>query len=321
MSTHVGVGGVEQPFLCVVTRFDTWPTGGSPTALVRGPDGNLWFPEDMANQIARITPAGKITEYKIDASGGLGRIAVGPDGNLWFTFVTGFPSSYADVDRITLDGSITYFRFTTAERRGAANDLAAGPDGNLWITDSSDGVIVRMKADGSKDTLEVPTGADPDTIIAGPDGNLWFTAAGHHAIGRMTPVGSLSEFALPDHPEPRLTALAFDASGDLWYTYSGWSTDFVDEGIGRLASDGTVKEFPLPGGHVTPWSIVAGPDGNMWFSENGQGKVGRITPEGSIDECQVTRASARLGSMAVGADNHLWIAEIGAQYIDRLEVR
>jgi streptogramin lyase len=42
------------------------------------------------------------------------------------------------------------------------------------------------------------------------------------------------------------------------------------------AAAGTVTEFPFPsrGG---PEFITAGPDGNLWFTENRGDKIGRIT--------------------------------------------
>jgi virginiamycin B lyase len=49
-----------------------------------GPDGNLWVTLDGSGALARVTPGGQISFYRIDTSGALG-ITVGPDGALWFT--------------------------------------------------------------------------------------------------------------------------------------------------------------------------------------------------------------------------------------------
>src|SRR5438128_2059168 len=63
------------------------PTGNSqPYGITGGPDGSLWFTEQLGNKIGRITTAGVITEFPIPTSGAYpGDIAAGPDGNLWFT--------------------------------------------------------------------------------------------------------------------------------------------------------------------------------------------------------------------------------------------
>jgi virginiamycin B lyase len=47
--------------------------------------------------------------------------------------------------------------------------------------------------------------------------------------------------------------------------------------IGRIAMDGTVAEFPLPT-TCGAGDIAAGPDGNLWFTEEGGNRIGRIVP-------------------------------------------
>ena len=61
---------------------------GSPSEIVAGPDGKLWFVDSIANLIARVTPAAAVTEFPVPPPRGFVqplRIAAGPDGNMWFT--------------------------------------------------------------------------------------------------------------------------------------------------------------------------------------------------------------------------------------------
>ena len=44
------------------------------------------------------------------------------------------------------------------------------------------------------------------------------------------------------------------------------------------APSGTITEFTIPTTSSIPEGITAGPDGNLWFTENGGNKIGRITP-------------------------------------------
>lgn len=96
-----------------------------------------------------------------------------------------------------------------------------------------------------------------------------------------------------------------------------WFTDPNTPAIGRIATDGTVREFRrgLPRGS-TPINIVAGPDGNLWFSDSGTGGIGRITPHGAITE--FNDATLKRGSTAgivVGKDNAIWsIEQVFGQY-------
>jgi streptogramin lyase len=40
-----------------------------------------------------------------------------------------------------------------------------------------------------------------------------------------------------------------------------------------------IIEFPIPTSPGTPIAITAGPDGNLWFTENGANKIGHIAPK------------------------------------------
>jgi virginiamycin B lyase len=54
--------------------------------ITTGPDGNLWFTENVAGKVGRVTPSGTITEFATPTSGsGPDFITTGLDGNLWFT--------------------------------------------------------------------------------------------------------------------------------------------------------------------------------------------------------------------------------------------
>jgi virginiamycin B lyase len=39
-----------------------------------------------------------------------------------------------------------------------------------------------------------------------------------------------------------------------------------------------ITEFPVPTAKSFPGEIAAGPDGNLWFTENEGNKIGRFTP-------------------------------------------
>src|SRR6516165_8889765 len=71
-----------------VTEFASGISAFSePSAITRGPDGNLWFVESGKGWIGRITPTGVVTEFSQGISAGAtpNYITSGPDGNLWFT--------------------------------------------------------------------------------------------------------------------------------------------------------------------------------------------------------------------------------------------
>jgi virginiamycin B lyase len=64
-------------------------------------------------------------------------------------------------------------------------------------------------------------------------------------------------------------------------------------------------------------AIIAGPDGNIWFTETTAGKVGRVTPAGVMQDFNLPTGSSPVG-MAIGSDGNLWITDSGRNSIDRL---
>ncbi len=60
-----------------------------------------------------------------------------------------------------------------------------------------------------------------------------------------------------------------------------------------------------------PNGIVAGPDGNLWFTETTTGKIGRITPTGVVTEfSNGITANSRPFGITVGPDGNLWFTEL-----------
>src|SRR4051794_10574312 len=75
-------------------------------SITTGPDGNLWFTEQNAGRIGKMSPAGAmLNEYSLFVSGtALGAITTGPDGNVWFT-----ENGTNRIGRITTSGAVSEF--------------------------------------------------------------------------------------------------------------------------------------------------------------------------------------------------------------------
>jgi streptogramin lyase len=74
----------------------------------------------------------------------------------------------------------------------------------------------------------------------------------------------------------------------------------------------TVAEFDdgLTAG-VALWGITAGPDGNLWFSEESNNAVGRITPSAVITEFSAGFPTGSPRGIVTGPDGNLWVAMAG----------
>ena len=81
----------------------------------------------------------------------------------------------------------------------------------------------------------------------------------------------------------------------------------------------TIDEFPVPTGGSRPYTIVAGPDGALWFTESNGNKIGRITTAGTFIEHDVPTGKSGPYGIAVGADGNIWFTERFADQIGRFE--
>jgi streptogramin lyase len=82
-------------------------------------------------------------------------------------------------------------------------------------------------------------------------------------------------------------------------------------------------EVPLPTGSSNPRYITAGPDGNLWFTEQGTARIGRITPGGALTEfSQGITANSSPTGITAGPDGNLWFTEFtftnGAARVGRI---
>src|SRR5207253_463404 len=109
--------------------------GSSPSAIIPGPDGAMWFVEMGADQIGRITLEGLITEYPLPSRSRVHAnpegITAGPDGAVWFTEALTY--RLGRIDPAT--GAITEFTTFPSAQRGISASVATAVDGALWSDD------------------------------------------------------------------------------------------------------------------------------------------------------------------------------------------
>ena len=122
------------------------PPSDSPGSITAGPDGNLWFTETIigpkvangpspSGQIGRITPAGKISTYRLPSGGVPSDITMGPDHNIWISEEVAANGSLPvnKIGRITPAGVITEFALPTPQSLPV--NIAYAPGGTLWFTE------------------------------------------------------------------------------------------------------------------------------------------------------------------------------------------
>ena len=163
------IGGLKQ--------FKVPTANSQPRAITNGSDGNRWFTEgteftSAPAKIARITPAGDITEFAPDVADGcngciITDIAQGPGGILYIT-----------------SNDPTLMRFNVATQSFETpvqmpNTSALGGDvavsaTDAWITDFNDDAVWRYNI-SSGQFMSFPV-SDPGDVGVDAAGNAWFTS-------------------------------------------------------------------------------------------------------------------------------------------------
>lgn len=240
------------------------PEGHMPGLTTRAPDGTLWLSDAAKPVFWRVSAKGRIDAVK-GTYKTIG-IAYGPDDHLWCTH------QGASISRWGLDGSargewqLPYDPPMTSSLPPppgpSATWIVAGPDGAMWFVDSYTSKVGRITTSGELTQFQSASICQFCEIIAGPDGALWFSLS-DNAIGRITTQGEITTIRIGLRPGQ----LAADSKGRIWYG-EGSRAGFIDR-------DGSVHEFDVPHAKGIR-SLAEGPDGAMWFADQGAFAIGRI---------------------------------------------
>jgi streptogramin lyase len=265
----------------------------TPRRLALGPDGNIWVTLDT--KIARITPAGVVTEFDPTNVGNPVGITAGPDGNLWVTQNT-------EVVRVPPADPDTATKFAVADISNPQG-ITTGPDGNLW-TASADKVIRVPPADPTTYTFfPVLTGARG--IARGGDGRLWVADFGGARIARVTTEGSATYSNVGGGPQE------VAAGPGTQIAYTNPSNE-----VGRITPGGSPLRTTVAG--TDPFGVTLGPDGAYWIALFATNRLARLTPGGGLTTLAGLSAGSGPRYITSGPGNTLWVSLETAKKVARI---
>ena len=232
-----------------------------------GPTATSGSRSTPGNKIGRITPAGVITDsrFRPPAAARFG-ITAGPDGNLWFTGVSRqqdrpdhagrsdhrVPGPTAAAQPADHAGPRREPLVHRDRRQQDRPDHARRRDHRVRDPDG------QRPADGNR--IRAPTGTSGSPKFSGDK------------IGRITPAGVITEFPHPDGGQHALMGSPPAPTA----TSGSPSTSATGSGGSRPRARSPSSRFRPRA--ASPTDIATGPDGNLWFTENGGNKIGRISP-------------------------------------------
>jgi streptogramin lyase len=309
------------------------PTDNSqPRYITEGTDGNFWFTEGneiftpnpdpntggtFHRNIGRITPAGVITEFRIEDGIGpnecsclLNDIVQGPGGVLYFT------TNNNRLGRITTAGTLQSF----IETPFPVGDALARHDDDLWISDFNARSIWRYNITNDHFTEFPISNLGPSSIAVDQDGIVWFADAvvvdpslpAQGVIGRLDPAdgGAFTTFNVDGLP--RDVSIATD--GAVWFTER-----FTPQGVGRLdPATGESTVFAVDGG---PEEIAPAAGGSMWFTRTTAGNIARITPDGIITAQSKSVKGSQPFGITVASNGNPWFTMMSANKVATFQLR
>jgi virginiamycin B lyase len=237
-------------------------------------------------------------------------ITMGPDGNMWFLVINAVHA----VGRITPAGAITEFPAAP----GAIGDaIVAGSDGALWFPSQLG--VERIAVDGGEAHFADDSGVGVTAygIASGADGDLWMSVGSPPSVVRVTTEGAFVRFALPAAftlPPSAVRGIAAGPGGV-------WVADDGAQLIAQVTENGTGTAYGVPDAGINfgPAFLLAGPDGDMWYTRRLDPVVGRLALDGSVSEIPIpngTSGGAGLGGVLVtGQDGNVWLTD---QYANAL---
>ncbi|MET0558675.1 MAG: hypothetical protein ABW065_08400 [Solirubrobacterales bacterium] len=280
-----------------------FPVSGldSNNKLVEGPDGNEWLTLSSATaDVARITPAGVVTEYDLGAETPAG-IAVAA-GKLWITRNNGVTSFEAK------DPETTKLPTAIATITGASS-IVLGPDGNLWAASAENLVRISPTEPETNKSFSVPGLGARDIDVAGS--LLVVAGFGTESVVTATPTDPpvTKEVKVGGGPQ----GVAGGPGGQVAYTQP--TVEPKEVGLFTPPSL-TPQKLPVPG--TDPFGIVLGQDGAYWSAEGNGDRLLRVTTAGQLSDLKGFAPGSRPTQLAPGPGGTLWVALSLASKVGRV---
>lgn len=286
-------------------EFNPHTLGALFSAIVEGPDENIWFIDENAARLVRMTMGGSTKEFDIESqlSGNAVSLAVGPDGKFYIT------DESTSITRVTTRGNAVQIPIPSGDNT-SIDGIAAGPDGNVWFTEFNH--IAKVTPGGVITEFAYTTGGTNQYggVTAGSDGNVWFAQSTQNQIGRINPTtGAIKMFTIPVECVPAAVVLAKD--NDVWFFCLTTSPM-----LGKITPSGKITTFPIGGvfnANETEQFCERGPDGEPWCADGVDGVIFRVNTSAHTITTFTPPLSpgARPDAVAPGPDGNVWMDSVG----------
>ncbi len=309
-----------SPAEAAVTVYPVPTSSAGLGRITTAPDGSMWFLEEDANKVGRITTSGHLQEFALPPTdstvdGPAKGMDVGPDGSVWVTTEHG-----ENLTRLSAAGALLN-NWTFDNYDGCVGDscpyggeVRVDPTGTAWVTMNYGSSFIAVASPTSRPIAFTNSPECDDVLGEAADGSMWCQNGSASAQDTITRVGadaaSGTTYPLPsDATYPN--ALAAGPVGSIWFTRSSSGTMFTSPSngsVGYLDAASGATQIWKTGSRTAPQDLVKGPDGQMWFTNGGAAPgIGHISATGvgaisSVGNYEPT-------SLTFGADGAVWFTD------------
>jgi streptogramin lyase len=198
------------------------------------------------------------------------------------------------------------------------NQFVLSQDGVLWIADGNtrDHAILKIDKAGKLSTFALPADLSVVGLAVGEHGEMWgISASGEEPALSESIVHIAANGDVQKYPagSAELSAIVVGPDRRPWFASAGAR----EATILRLGADGAILKMGTIDGALIS-SMVAGPDGNVWYTDTVGNRIGRISSSGQVALYPTPQKGGEPNSIVLGPDAKLWFADRSANAIAQI---
>jgi virginiamycin B lyase len=277
--------------------------GSHPHDVAPAPDGTVWYTAQHQGALGRLDPGtGETHQIPLGPGSAPHGVIIGPDGAAWVT--DGGQNAIVRVDAETEE--VQVFPLPVGSGHANLNTAVFDLDGIHWFTGQT-GIYGRLNpSTGEMQVFEAPRGRGPYGMTVTPAGVVYYASLAGSYVGQIDSVTNEASVLEPPTSGQGARRVWSDSQGRVWV--SQWNA-------GQVAvydpSDGSWREWKLPGNRPQAYAIYVDDHDVIWLSDFGSNSIVRFDPtveQFTVYALPTPNAAVR---QIMGRPGEVWGAESG----------